>query len=1114
MRKNIFLKSAIRQYIFTSILMLLIGVAAFSFVLRTVEYVAVRAEFERLGDTFRSVGYVRDPMGMWWNDVSKAADLLDNSPMVGFSERRVGVEGFLINQFNADIGGMAPWLPREQQLRINDAIFEGILLEKDINTVDGVVYLYAQPLTMPPEFPIHPVGNIVGYPDLLLSGGWFQGQLTWMPMVILTYPIPAEGEESEVWNRIINMQIDETYIFHASYYMQFTPLGGIFMPMKHWLTTMNFVDIIDENEDISEKLESLERNLRAVNLLPVRDMDLLSYVGGMRRWEEEARELGYIRSSPPFRLTSGRLLDNADYINANPVAVIDHRLSWIRGLTLGDTLLIEIPRTQDVYEAAHQFNEMFVRSTPDNPNDKYIIELEIVGIYSNPARGNVLGTYSANYIYIPFSVLPADIDITISVPGLGGNGLPSIWYAFSLDGNRYEYEQRFLHNYRHLIEEMGFHLEFFSSNSRGFWQIVDPIIITITFNAAVFWLVLVLVCALVTFLFVSKSRKAMAIQRAIGFSKTRIISHMLITTFCFTAPGAIIGGWLGWIRAIATSTASLEGISEIIFDFTPAVDLSPLFMLLLFFVIISMLLLMVFISTFFISAFPVLTQLQGGKLKLRIRFLTKPATTKHTEKSAEPPITIVSKSIPKITVLPASFLNRLRNSSIWLRRQILRARVKTILVFLVAMLLVITLGWLQETIIRTNAEIDDLYKLSTVSGEVRTGNFVSVGSSGDDFDFGNLIPAYVIHAVRDLGYMENFFMEAGHFRSFIVAPRPDGTFPQWDFFTQPGDLVWPDLIGYDIGLPLLNPQNMYALDMIFAFNDIDLFMAENIVTEEMREIGLGLEMGDGLIIDFAEGFGPEDFIYSEEDFLQSNPIPVILPDFMLERRGLSPGDLAFIGYTAFSPNFWDNVPVKIIGIHNTVTFHENAGRSIFIPSDAYDLMFRGLGMYLSFRFDINPEFNRYTAEIRSEIEDIIGRPGESLLQLIMTDHELHTLVGIARQTLTLLELIYPLAVVTAIIIAVGLGLLLMLQNAKIAAVIRALGASRGKVVLMLLSEHLIVCLVGVAAGVLVLALLSAHLDARLAYMLLLYISGVLIGAISGLIVIIRRTPMGMLQVKE
>jgi len=213
---------------------------------------------------------------------------------------------------------------------------------------------------------------------------------------------------------------------------------------------------------------------------------------------------------------------------------------------------------------------------------------------------------------------------------------------------------------------------------------------------------------------------------------------------------------------------------------------------------------------------------------------------------------------------------------------------------------------------------------------------------------------------------------------------------------------------------------------------------------------------------------------------------------------------------------WDTIPVIVIGSHNGQVFRETAREAAFIPLDFYEPMMRGLAYYTTFSFTIGTEHNREVERVREEFLEIVSRPEAGLihLQLIMSTHDLHTMVGIARQTLLLLELVYPLAVGASLVIAFGLSLLLMLQTAKNAAILRVLGAQKGKAMSMLLVEQVLVSLAGAALGLIALAALSAAFDRQFAIVLALYLGGVLSGAALGAVIICNRTPLRMLQVKE
>ncbi|MCL2409530.1 MAG: hypothetical protein FWC96_07965 [Oscillospiraceae bacterium] len=126
MFKNIFLKSALRQPIRSILLALLVGIAAFAFVARVVEYMVVTGEIARIEERYRSVGFLQHPdfvptpprLGQILLpevDVNAypAAGIIDQNPHVLFGDRRRFVQGELpvgmtnanFNTFGELIGG-------------------------------------------------------------------------------------------------------------------------------------------------------------------------------------------------------------------------------------------------------------------------------------------------------------------------------------------------------------------------------------------------------------------------------------------------------------------------------------------------------------------------------------------------------------------------------------------------------------------------------------------------------------------------------------------------------------------------------------------------------------------------------------------------------------------------------------------------------------------------------------------------------------------------------------------------------------------------------------------------------------------------------------------------
>ena len=103
MRKNTFLKSALRQPLRTLVLMLLIGVAAFAFVLRAVEYMVVDEQITEISFHYRAIGALQATRDNPDRNATMVANILTESPFVRLDDRRFAVEGLLVDLKNAHI---------------------------------------------------------------------------------------------------------------------------------------------------------------------------------------------------------------------------------------------------------------------------------------------------------------------------------------------------------------------------------------------------------------------------------------------------------------------------------------------------------------------------------------------------------------------------------------------------------------------------------------------------------------------------------------------------------------------------------------------------------------------------------------------------------------------------------------------------------------------------------------------------------------------------------------------------------------------------------------------------------------------------------------------------
>jgi len=255
---------------------------------------------------------------------------------------------------------------------------------------------------------------------------------------------------------------------------------------------------------------------------------------------------------------------------------------------------------------------------------------------------------------------------------------------------------------------------------------------------------------------------------------------------------------------------------------------------------------------------------------------------------------------------------------------------------------------------------------------------------------------------------------------------------------------------------------------------------------------------------------------------------------------MSPGDSVYIAYTEYdeyinyiydvalyqhgeNSELPDNTPewsytgAVIIGTHNSKSLFPRFSDAALLPLPALESLLGQNQGYVSFRFGIDPSLNRDLQSVGANLEQAIRfRPIQwfNLLSLNIYDEELRHVIEPMEQSLSLFKLLYPVAITLSVVFGAGLAILLLLQNAKNAAILSVLGTTKGKTRLMLWLELMLVCLAGAVIGIIILAVVSLRFDVSLLVAALPYIVGSFSGAAIGALLVTNRAPLDLLQVKE
>ena len=425
-------------------------------------------------------------------------------------------------------------------------------------------------------------------------------------------------------------------------------------------------------------------------------------------------------------------------------------------------------------------------------------------------------------------------------------------------------------------------------------------------------------------------------------------------------------------------------------------------------------------------------------------------------------------------------------------RHLLRSMAKSALSLMVAALFVFAIGWLSGTIDRTEIEIDRLYDTVIVDAGLNAYR---------------IFPETTVEVIGT-GFVRNEYLVAAHTWSLIVPAGDDGAFPE----------EWEQLTAYDDDKNIWDNQN--ALNPILATNDMRRFATENSASAYSGRISFAryFEYSPGELIGEFEATFAADYGESDFSFDPGRPVPVIIPETFAQNLGIGIGGEAYINHTRITDIIsmetapWEHIPVTVVGTHNRNIIMSGMRDAVIIPLPAMTDIFGDRLEYAAFSFEIEPAHARDIAAVRDRLKRIAAHSKGSP-ELFMHDEELRVVVSSMEKNLSFLRLMRPAAVALSLVIGLSLSILLMLQNAKRAAIMRVLGTAAVRSRIVLCAEQLIVCAVGLAAGMCAAQFLEWDIGALLKSAGL-YLAASVIGSAACSIFITSKPPLALLQVRE
>lgn len=173
--------------------------------------------------------------------------------------------------------------------------------------------------------------------------------------------------------------------------------------------------------------------------------------------------------------------------------------------------------------------------------------------------------------------------------------------------------------------------------------------------------------------------------------------------------------------------------------------------------------------------------------------------------------------------------------------------------------------------------------------------------------------------------------------------------------------------------------------------------------------------------------------------------------------------------------------------------------------------------YSTAKFSLDTAKNRELADFRDAARAVVEAPaaGELELSLVVWDNELRQVAEPMEKNINLMKVLYPVANIVSFFIAAGLGVLLLFQRRREAAILRVLGVGVMPVRLTLSFELLVLNVAGVLLGLAAIYVVTEAVSLpAMGIAAAAYFAGGVIGAIVGSVVVTKARPLELLQVKE
>jgi len=764
-------------------------------------------------------------------------------------------------------------------------------------------------------------------------------------------------------------------------------------------------------------------------------------------------------------ITEGRAITAQD--NNTNICVISKYLADAYGLKLGDKLNIGLG--DKLFEQYAQMGA--IAYVPERRwNVTKIEELEIVGVYKDidsqeRRQSDMYMGYSPNTIFLPLSLLPVEIPAEHEIK-------PGEFSLFIQNADDYE---KIMATAEPLAVETGIKLR---ASDGGYANVKDSIneskkTSVITMSLYIFAAALAL--TLSAYLYIVRGKKTYAIMRTLGTSVNKSRNALLLPLGVLVAVAVPLGGIIGLVYTSNEMTAVLKGFEVVGGSYVADTSVSAKA------VVITLLGEVGFIAIFTmlflrkLGKTPPLSLLQGVTVDRRKKELIDIIT------SDDPPTNIGAFKMRELS--PQRGYSAFRHVTSYIFRHMRRVGWKTVIALTLAFVLTGAIGVI--TLIKYNYE--EMFRQ------------VEVKSNVYNVTYNNLIALSNSDLVRDIYLFGNYTVSADNVNNSV-------------------DLIMTN----DINRYL--DKSDFSIEYAEGYSD-EIFSANILSDNDVCVIGgdvarnYGLTIGDYLpLVDFYSFQATKNLL---QNYDYRNIIAALYEGGFETEEELQ----ALVEREVEKDIAKATVSCKVAGIIESKD-NDIVGAIYMPPGKTAEYVLTagtdGAATRIPVNFTQTVLLNNDNVdEINAFLENIVSvSTGEyaSWFADVPSYHTDTTELDNIRRVRDLLATLFPIAVTAAVLIGATAPLLIIIQSAKEAAIMRILGTTKKRIRCILAFEQILLCAVGLicAAGGLVIynAGLFAYSAQTLIMCGVLYLFGGAAAALAAAVSVTSRKVLNLLQVKE